>query len=200
MFYDAVKNAHGLRHDPFKALAAPRPIGWISTLDAQGRPNLAPYSFFNAISDNPHIVVFSSSGWKDSVANVGETGEFVCNLATWDLREQMNQSSAAADHGVSEFELAGLTQADCRMVKAPRVAETPVAMECKHLQTIQLKDVDGTAVDRWLVMGQVVGIHIDDAFVRDGMIDVTQLKPLARLGYRDYSVVESVFQMTRPGQ
>ncbi|AXS41089.1 flavin reductase family protein [Breoghania sp. L-A4] len=198
MFYDAAINAHGLRHDPFKALVAPRPIGWISSLDAEGRPNLAPYSFFNAISDNPHIVIFSSTGWKDSVQNVAETGEFVCNLATWDLREAVNATSAPAGHGVSEFELAGLTQAPCTMVKAPRVAETPVAMECKHLQTIHLKDVDGKDVDRWMVMGQVVGIHIDDAFIHDGMVDITELKPLARLGYKDYSIVDSVFQMARP--
>lgn len=198
MFYDAVKNAHGLRHDPFKAIVAPRPIGWISTLDAEGRANLAPYSFFNAVSDNPHVVMFSSTGWKDSAANVEATGEFVCNLATWDLREQMNATSTPAEHGVSEFELAGLTPAECRIVKAPRVAETPIAMECKHLSTTRLKTIEGEEVDRWVVMGQVVGIHIDDAFIHDGMIDVTELKPLARLGYKDYSVVESVFQMVRP--
>ena len=198
MNYDAIRNDHGLRHDPFKAIVAPRPIGWISTLDAQGRANLAPYSFFNAVSDNPHIVMFSSSGWKHSVANIEATGEFVCNLATYELREQMNQSSAPYDAGVSEFEATGLTPVASSVVKAPRVGETPIALECRHLQTIRLEDLEGTPSDRWMVLGQVVSVHIDDAVISDGLIDVTRLRPLARLGYRDFSVVDEVFQMTRP--
>ncbi|MEI2383990.1 flavin reductase family protein [Breoghania sp. JC706] len=198
MNYDAITNRHGLRHDPFKAIVAPRPIGWISSLDAEGRPNLAPYSFFNAVSDNPHIVMFSSSGWKDSVANVEATGEFVCNLATWNLREQMNQSSAPFGAGVSEFEATGLTPVASAAVKVPRVGEVPIALECRHLQTLHLTDLEGAETDRWMVLGQVVSIYIDDAVIRDGMIDVTDLRPLARLGYRDYSVVDAVFQMDRP--
>ncbi|WP_319773105.1 flavin reductase family protein [Breoghania sp.] len=198
MNYDAIKNKHGLRHDPFKAIVAPRPIGWISTLDAAGRANLAPYSFFNALGDNPHVVMFSSSGWKHSVANVEATGEFVCNLATWDLREQMNESSAPFPEGTSEFEATGLTPAPSVAVKPPRVAESPIALECRHLQTIRIHDLDGKPADQWMVMGQVVSIHIDDAVIEDGMIDVTRIKPLARLGYRDFSVVNEVFQMTRP--
>ncbi|WP_321339636.1 flavin reductase family protein [Breoghania sp.] len=198
MNYDAIKNEHGLRHDPFKAIVSPRPIGWISTLDAEGRANLAPYSFFNALGDNPHVVMFSSSGWKHSVANVEATGEFVCNLATWDLREQMNESSAPFPAGTSEFEATGLTPAPSVAVKPPRVAETPIALECRHLQTIRIHDLDGKPANQWVVMGQVVSIYIDDAAIKDGMIDVTQLKPLARLGYRDFSVVNEVFQMTRP--
>ncbi|WP_321338010.1 flavin reductase family protein [Breoghania sp.] len=198
MNYDAIKNKHGLRHDPFKAIVAPRPIGWISTLDAEGRANLAPYSFFNALGDNPHVVMFSSSGWKHSVANVEATGEFVCNLATWDLREQMNESSAPFPEGTSEFEATGLTPAPSVAVKPPRVAESPIALECRHLQTIRIHDLDGKPADQWMVMGQVVSIHIDDAVIEDGMIDVTRIKPLARLGYRDFSVVNEVFQMTRP--
>ncbi|PTW61633.1 flavin reductase (DIM6/NTAB) family NADH-FMN oxidoreductase RutF [Breoghania corrubedonensis] len=198
MNYDAIKNEHGLRHDPFKAIVAPRPIGWISSLDAQGNANLAPYSFFNAVSDNPHIVMFSSAGWKDSVANIETTGEFVCNLATFALREQMNQSSAPYASGVSEFGETGLTAVASSAVKVPRVGEVPVALECRHLQTLQLRDLEGTPADRWMVLGQVVSIYIDDAVIRDGVIDVTELRPLARLGYHDYSVVDHVFQMTRP--
>jgi len=198
MFYDAVANRHGLRHDPFKALVAPRPIGWISTLDGQGRVNLAPYSFFNALAENPHIVAFSSTGWKHSAANAAETGEFVCSLATWDLREAMNRSSAAVPAGTDEMLLAGLTPGPSRLVKPPRVAESPVALECRWLRTIALADLEGRPAGHWLVLGQVVGIHIDEACLVDGKVDVTKLKPIARLGYRDYAVVESVFEMTRP--
>lgn len=200
MFYDAIENRHGLRHDPFKALVAPRPIGWISSLDAQGRPNLAPYSFFNAVGDNPHIVMFSSAGRKDSLANIEATGEFVCNLATWDLRDEMNQTSAAVQHGVNEFTLAGLTPAACRMVAPPRVAESPAALECKYLRTLQLEDVNGRLANNLIVFGQVVGIHIDDRVVVDGMVDVTLYKPIARLGYMDYSVVDEVFSLSRPSE
>lgn len=198
MIYDAVTNQHGLRHDPFKAIVAPRPVGWISSLDADGNVNLAPYSFFNAVSDNPHLVMFSSSGWKHSVANVEATGEFVCNLATYDLREQVNATSAPLPAGVSEFEHAGLTPAASSRVKPPRVAESPIALECRYLQTVALTDLDGKPADRWMVLGQVVAIYIDDAFIHNGVIDITELKPIARLGYRDYSVVDAVFQMTRP--
>jgi len=198
MFYDAIENRHGLSHDPFKALIAPRPIGWISSVGADGAVNLAPYSFFNAVSENPHILMFSSTGRKDSLTNVEETGEFVWNLATYALRDKMNMTSAPAPRNVNEFELAGLTQAPCRLVSPPRVAETPVSLECKHLRTIDLADLDGVPVDRHMVLGQVVGVHIDDAFIHDGLVDTAALKPIARLGYKDYSVVEEVFQLTRP--
>ena len=198
MFYDAIENDHGLRHDPFKALVAPRPIGWVSTIAADGAVNLAPYSFFNGVSESPHILMFSSVGWKDSVANVAETGEFVWNLATYPLKDKMNMTSAPAPRQVNEFELAGLTMAPCRLVKPPRVAETPVSIECRHLQTIHLKDMNGVAVERYMVLGQVVGVHIDDAYIHDGLVDTAQLRPLARLGYKDYSVVDEVFQLTRP--
>lgn len=198
MFYDAVKNAHGLRHDPFKALVAPRPIGWISTISREGHVNLAPYSFFNGISDNPHMVMFSSHGRKDSVRNCEETGEFVCNVATFALREKMNQTSAMVPHDVDEFGLAGLTPVPSRLVKAPWVAESPAALECKLLRVIQLEDIEGKTFDRYLVIGQVVGIHIDDAVIHDGMLDITELKTLGRLGYMDYTAVEKTFQMNRP--
>jgi len=199
MHYDAKTNVHGLKHDPFKTLVAPRPIGWISTLSADGRLNLAPYSFFNGLCDNPHIVMFSSQGRKDSQVNAEATGEFVCNMATWDLRDAMNVTSAGLPYGDSEFEAAGLTPAPSIEVKPPRVKESPVAMECKYLQTVKLFDVDGVKARYETIIGQVVRIHIDDAYIEGGMVDIARIKPIARLGYKDYAVVDEVFSMTRPG-
>ncbi len=198
MYYDAIVNDHGLPHDPFKALVAPRPIGWISSLAADGAVNLAPYSFFNALSNRPNIVMFASNVYKDSVRNVDETGEFVCNMATYALREPMNATSAPVGPDVNEFEIAGLTPAPCRAVKPPRVAESPAALECRHLQTIELNDLNGQSVGSWVVLGQVVGIHIDDEVIVDGAVDVTRYKPLARLGYTDYVAVDTVFSIARP--
>ena len=198
MFYDAVENKHGLKHDPFKAIVAPRPIGWISSVDSTGAPNLAPYSFFNGVADRPQIVMFSSAGRKDSIENIELTGEFVCNLATWDLREQMNLSSAMVPSGVNEFELAGLTQAPCQSVAVPRVGESPVAMECKYLQTIDVKDLQGRQSGNQMVLGQVVGIHIDEVYVEDGMLNLEKVKPIARLGYMDYAVIDRLFTLLRP--
>ncbi|MGX1496489.1 flavin reductase (DIM6/NTAB) family NADH-FMN oxidoreductase RutF [Labrenzia sp. MBR-25] len=198
MFYETEKNDHGLPHNPFKAIVAPRPIGWISTLDKDGNANLAPYSFFNAVCDTPPIVMFSSSGYKDSVSNIDATGEFVCNMASFGLKDEMNQSSAAVAHGVSEFDLAGLEMAASQLVKAPRVAKAVTALECKHLQTQRLKTLTGSETDNYVVFGQVVGIHIDDSILVDGMVDVTLYKPLSRLGYMDYASVTEVFQMGRP--
>ncbi|WP_269581521.1 flavin reductase family protein [Roseibium sp. Sym1] len=198
MFYETEKNDHGLPHNPFKAIVSPRPIGWISSLDKEGRANLAPYSFFNAVCDTPPIVMFSSSGYKDSVANIDATGEFVCNMASLDLKDAMNQTSAAVSHDISEFDLSGLEMAASRLVKAPRVARAVTALECKHLQTLRLKTVEGNDTDNYVVFGQVVGVHIDDAMIVDGMLDVTLFKPLSRLGYKDYAAVTEVFQMGRP--
>lgn len=198
MFYETSNNDHGLPFNPFKAIVSPRPIGWISTLDSQGRPNLAPYSFFNAVCDTPPIVMFSSSGYKDSVANIDETREFVCNIVGYALKDAMNATSAPLPHGQSEFDKAGLKMAECRLVKAPRVAEAPAALECKHLQTIRLQDLDGKDTDNWMVLGQVVAVHVDDSVVADGRVDVTRFRPLVRLGYKDYAAVESVFEMNRP--
>lgn len=198
MFYETAKNDHGLPHNPFKAIVAPRPIGWIATLDAEGRPNLAPYSFFNAICDNPPLVMFSSTGWKDTVSNVEATGEFTCNLATFDLRDAMNASSGPYEHGISEFEKANLTAAPSRLVKPPHVAEAKTVLECRHIQTIRPIALDGSNAECWVVIGQVIGVHIDDDMIVDGYFDVTRAKPIARLGYKDYSVVDEVFQMTRP--
>lgn len=196
MFYDAIANSHGLRHDPFKALVAPRPIGWISTMGADGSVNLAPYSFFNAVGDRPNYVMFSSTGRKDSCTNAAETGAFVCSLATWDLREAMNMTSAPVERGVDEFEFAGLTKAPCELVAPPRVKESPVALECVFEQAIVLESyrTDGHVI----TIGKVVGIHIDDRFIHDGMVDTAAMKPIARCGYHDYSVVTELFQMRRP--
>jgi flavin reductase (DIM6/NTAB) family NADH-FMN oxidoreductase RutF len=198
MFYETSKNDHGLRRDPFKAIMAPRPIGWITAMNAQGAINLAPYSYYNAVVSAPPLVMFSSEGWKDSVSFIAETKEFVCNLATWDLRNEVNQSSAPYPAGVNEMEKTGLKAAPSRLVKPPRVAAAPCALECKLLQILSLSDLAGQALDRHVVFGQVVGIHIDDRFIRDGKLMTAEMKPIARCGYNEYAVVESVFAMTRP--
>ena len=198
MFYATSTNDHGLPHDPLKAIVAPRPIGWITSISARGEVNLAPYSYFNAVSTRPPIVLFSSEGRKDSVALVEEVPEFVCNIATWDLREAMNLTSAPFTRGVDEMREAGLTPAPSRLVKPPRVAEAPCALECKWLQTLQLRDLDGRPLDRHVVFGQVVGVHIDDRFIAKGLLDTAAMKPIARCGYNEYAVVEEVFAMTRP--
>jgi flavin reductase (DIM6/NTAB) family NADH-FMN oxidoreductase RutF len=199
VFYGTIENKHGLKHDPFKALVVPRPVGWVSTVGKGGTVNLAPYSFFNAVSERPHYVMFSSGGPKDSLRNVEETGEFVCSLATYALRHQVNMTSAVVPYGVDEFQLAGLTPAPSRLVKPPRVKESPVALECRHWKTIALPGGEARA-SYSVVFGQVVGIHIDDAFIRDGLVDTGALQPIARLGYREYGVItsEAVFAIDRP--
>ncbi|HUU67068.1 MAG TPA: flavin reductase family protein [Methyloceanibacter sp.] len=198
MFYDAVANTHGLQWDPFKALVTPRPIGWISTLDKNGVVNLAPYSFFNAVSTDPHFVMFSSGGRKDSQRNAEETGEFVCSLATYSLRDAMNRTSQHVGPEVDEMALAGLTPAPSKMVAPPRVAESPVAFECRYWRTIDLPGPNGGPGTHAIVLGQVVGVHIDDGVIAEGKVDVTKLKPIARLGYGDYAVIDKVFELTRP--
>ncbi|HTN12645.1 MAG TPA: flavin reductase family protein, partial [Acetobacteraceae bacterium] len=165
-FYEPRKG-HGLPHDPFKAIVAPRPIGWISSLDAAGRPNLAPYSFFNAFCTFPPIVGFASERRKDSVDNVEATGEFVCNLVGMELAEAMNATSAGVPHGEDEMALAGLEAAACTVVKPPRVAKAAAALECKLLQVVRLAGADGIPLDNWLVLGEVVGVHIADRFLVD---------------------------------
>jgi flavin reductase (DIM6/NTAB) family NADH-FMN oxidoreductase RutF len=200
MFYETRANNHGLPFDPVKAIIAPRPIGWITSMSAKGEINLAPYSYFNGFSTRPPIVGFSSEGTKDSVTFVEETGEFVCNLATYDLRDAMNQTSAPTARGTNEMELAGLTPAPSRLVKPPRVAASPCALECKLLQIVSMNDIDGRPIDRHLVIGQVVGVHIDDRFIKNGMVDTAAMRPIARCGYHDYAVVESVFSLVRPQQ
>ncbi|KQT82729.1 flavin reductase family protein [Aurantimonas sp. Leaf443] len=198
MFYTTDTNRHGLSHDPFKALVSPRPIGWISTRSSEGAVNLAPYSFFNAIGDRPKLVMFSSVGMKDSATFAIESGEFVANLATEALTRQMNRSSANAERGTSEFEIAGLTPVDCRLVAAPRVKESPAALECKVTQWFRPLGLDGLESENVTIIGQVVGIHIDQSIVRDGRIDMALAAPLSRLGYMDYAVVKDVFQLPRP--
>jgi flavin reductase (DIM6/NTAB) family NADH-FMN oxidoreductase RutF len=199
MHYNTAQRDHGLPHDPFKALVVPRPIGWVSTTAKDGVANLAPYSFFNAVSDRPPMLMFSSGGTKDSLRNILDTGEFTCSIATWALREAMNLSSAAVAPGVDEFELAGLTKAASRFVRPPRVAESPAAFECKLWQALPLPAPRG-GEGYTLVIGTVVGVYIDDAFIRDGLVQSAEMRPLARLGYMDYSVLspESMFTLNRP--
>jgi flavin reductase (DIM6/NTAB) family NADH-FMN oxidoreductase RutF len=200
VFYEPYKKNHGLRYDPFKAIIAPRPIGWISSLSAKGEINLAPYSFFNGVSSDPPIVMFSSEGRKDSLTFVEETREFVCNLATWDLRNQMNVTSAPFPRGVNEMTETGLATAPSIMVRAPRVQASPCALECKWLQTAHLKDIHDEHVDRYVVFGQVVGIHIDERYIKDGVLDTAAMRPIARAGYDEYFVAtaETKFAMRRP--
>jgi flavin reductase (DIM6/NTAB) family NADH-FMN oxidoreductase RutF len=201
MHYDTAKRDHGLPHDPFKALVVPRPIGWVSTIGKDGVANLAPYSFFNAVSDRPPMLMFSSGGRKDSLRNIEDSGEFTCSVASWALREAMNLSSAPVAPGVDEFELAGLTKAPSRWVKPPRVAEAPAAFECKLWQLLPLPSAKpGGASAYTMVIGTVVGVYIDDAFITDGIVQSGAMRPLARLGYMDYSVLtpEAMFTMNRP--
>jgi flavin reductase (DIM6/NTAB) family NADH-FMN oxidoreductase RutF len=199
-FYEPSKG-HGLAHDPFKAIVAPRPIGWISTCDAGGRVNLAPYSFFNAVCDRPPMVMFSSAGRKDTVANIQATGEFVCNLVTRPLAEKMNRTSAALPHGVNEFEFAKLAAAPSRIVAPPRVAEAPAALECRLVEIVRLHSADGTTLDQYLTIGEVVGVHIDRAYLKDGLFDLLATHPVQRAGYAaDYTEATTGFQMKRPPQ
>ena len=198
MFYTTDTKQHGLPHDPFKAIVAPRPIGWVSTLSQNGVANLAPYSFFNAISLNPDLVMFSSMGWKDSATNARDTGEFVCNYASASLQEAMNQSSAELPEAVSEFEWAGLERADCQLVKPPRVARAYAALECKVAEILEPKGIDGKLSGCVMVLGQVVGVHLDEAVLRDGRFDVTLAKPITRLGYMDFGGPDGLFEMPRP--
>jgi flavin reductase (DIM6/NTAB) family NADH-FMN oxidoreductase RutF len=198
MFYATDRSDHGLPHDPFKAIVAPRPIGWITTRSAKGEINLAPYSFFNGVSSRPPVVCFSSEGRKDSVTFIEETGEFVCNLATYDLRLAINETSASYPRGVNEMLAAGLTPAASRLVAPPRVAQAPCALECRWLKTVPLTDIDGRPLDNHVVFGQVVGVYIDDRFLKDGRLDTAAMRPLARCGYADYATVDAVFAMPRP--
>jgi flavin reductase (DIM6/NTAB) family NADH-FMN oxidoreductase RutF len=200
MFYEPGKLDRAvLAHDPFKSLVAPRPIGWISTLGADGAVNLAPYSFFNALGEGPPMLAFSSMGAKDSATFALELREFVWNLVTWDLREAMNETSAPLPRGVNEFERAGLTMAPSRLVAPPRVAESPCAMECKVVHAVELADLDGRPASQYLVVGQVVGIHLAESAISGGVVETARLRPLARCGGPgDYAVVDSTFVMLRP--
>lgn len=197
MFYEP-SNGHGLPHNPFKAIVAPRPIGWISTRAEDGLPNLAPYSFFNAVADQPPLVMFSSSGRKDSVEIAEATGEFVCNFVGEAQFKAMSQTSFAYERGISEFAEAGLEEAECRLVKAPRVAGAPAALECAVTEIIRARDRAGNPVDNWLVFGEVIGVHIDEAMLTDGRFDLDKAKPVTRLGYRDYGLSPPIVELARP--
>jgi flavin reductase (DIM6/NTAB) family NADH-FMN oxidoreductase RutF len=205
MYWNTSKH-HGLKHSPFSALVSPRPIGWISTYGPDGEPNLAPYSFFNAMSYTPPQLIFSAGArgsgdaatLKDTLTNVERTGAFVANLVTWDLRDAMNMSSAECPPEINEFELAGITAEKADMVNAPRVKESPVHFECKLIQVIETKANEGTSPNM-LVLGEVVGINIDDSVIVDGMVDYKKTQPIARLGYLDdYSATTDLFKMQRP--
>jgi flavin reductase (DIM6/NTAB) family NADH-FMN oxidoreductase RutF len=197
-FYDPALG-HGLPHDPFKAIVAPRMIGWISSRSTSGLLNLAPYSFFGAFATFPPIIGFCSEGRKDSISNIEETGEFVWNLTSKALAAQMNRTSAPVAAEVDEFALAGLTAAPGRSVAVPHVAESPAALECKLLQVVQLKSLDGKPMDNWLALGQVVGVHIREEYLKDGLFDTHAAQPVMRAGYRaDYAQIGDMFQMVRP--
>ena len=197
-FYDPA-NGHGLPHDPFKAIVAPRPIGWITSQDREGHVNLAPYSFFNAMGESPHIVAFSSNGFKDSVRNIEASGEFVYNMVSHALAYAMNETSAALPHGVNEMEEAGLRAAPSVQVRVPRVADAPAALECRLLQIVRLSDLEGRTLDQYVVFGQVVGVHLDRAFLHDGLFDTWAASPVMRMGYQAlYSEIGPRFEMRRP--
>lgn len=203
MFYEPAKRDHGLPRDPFKACVVPRPIGWVTTRHPDGRINLAPYSFFNAIATDPTMVCFAANALKDdgtekdSLAFARASGEFTCNLATWDLRTQMNLTSAGLPAGQNEAEIAGLTLVPSQLVKPPRVKESPIHMECRVWQILDLPS-DRKGEPNNLVIGQVVGVHIDDSVLTNGFVDLKKVRPIARLGYMDYAVVDSIFSMNRP--
>jgi flavin reductase (DIM6/NTAB) family NADH-FMN oxidoreductase RutF len=199
LFYETrLRDKSLLPRDPFKAIVAPRPIGWISTRSKGGLVNLAPYSFFNAFSSDPPIVGFSSEGAKDSAAFARDSGEFVVNLATMDLLRQMSESSAPLPRGQSEFAHVGLAMAPCRLVGAPRVSESHAAMECKVVEIVTLKNILGEPMDNYLVLGVVVAFHIDERFIHDGVFDVAAARSLARCGYQDYAVIDKLFTLARP--
>ena len=195
------KNGHGLKHDPFNAMIAPRPIGWMSSMGTKGNLNLAPYSFFNAFNYKPPILGFSSNGWKDTVRNIKETGEFVWNLSTMPLAEAMNISSADMPPEVSEFDKAGLTPVPSSVVKVPRVGEARAAMELKLIRIIQLETKEGAPLENWMILGEVVAVHIDKSLIQDGVYITGLAHPIARAGRKgDYFEIkpENMFDMPRP--
>lgn len=198
MFYDTEANAHGMAHDPFKAIVAPRPIGWIGTKGRDGSRNLSPYSFFNAVGDRPKMVMFSSSGRKDSLRNAEETRVFTASFVSRTLLDRMNASSAAVPYETDEFALAGLTASPGRLVDAPYVGEALAVLECRVTQVLTLPDMHGQPTDSHAVFGQVVGIHIDESVISNGRFDLAAADPIMRLGYMDYAGMGPVFELQRP--
>jgi flavin reductase (DIM6/NTAB) family NADH-FMN oxidoreductase RutF len=192
---------HGLPHDPFKAIICPRPIGWISTCDAEGRANIAPYSFFNAVCDAPPAVAFASDGWKDSAKNIAETGEFAFNFVTHEHAQLMNRSSIRFGREVDEFSEVVIERKPCRKISVPRVANSPAVLECKLMTIIELNAIEGRRTEYKLVIGQVVGVHIDRAYLQDGLFNFAAARPIMRAGYRgEYVQItpEALFTMVRP--
>lgn len=201
MHYYEPAQGHGLAHDPFNAIIGPRPIGWISSCDAQGRLNLAPYSFFNAFNYVPPIIGFASVGRKDSLSNIEQTGEFAWNLVTRPLAEAMNQSSAAVAAEVDEFALSGLTAAPCRLIGVPRVLQSPVSFECRLTQIVQLQRSDKSLIPTWLILGEVVAVHIARALLKEDVYDTAAAEPLLRGGgAADYFSItaDNLLRMQRP--
>lgn len=208
MFYEVGEDGKGYKragfdHSPFNALVVPRPIGWISTVDAAGAPNLSPYSFFNAVSSHPPIIMYCANGEhahggeKDSLRNVRETGEFVFNLCTEALMHKMSDSSTTAPHGIDEFNVTGLTKVPSRVVKAPRVAESPVHMECRVAKIVEMP-TEGRDRANIIIIGNVVAIHIRDDLIVDGQVDILRARPVGRLGYFDYCVIGESLEILRP--
>lgn len=197
-FYDTAANEHGLAHDPFKAIVAPRPIGWIGTKGRDGSRNLSPYSFFNIVSSDPKIVMFSAALGNDSPRNTEETGVFTVSLVSRDLLLPMNASSVVVPYGTDEFAIAGLTPVMGRLVDAPYVGEAHAVLECRVTQMLYPATLDGSEADAAITFGQVVGIHIDEAIIRDGRLDMAAVRPMGRMGYMDYCDGGDVFELMRP--
>lgn len=188
-----------LPHDPIKAIVAPRVIGWMTTISAQGIVNLAPYSFFNQMHTSPPILAFGSDGRKDTIRNLEEVGEFVWNLVSYTQKDVMNASSASFPHDVSEPQAVGIAMAPSRRVRPPRVAASPAALECRLVEIVRLKRANGEALDGWMALGEVIAVHIDDAAIKDGRVSTKALDPIMRAGYADYVRMGEVFAMERPG-
>ena len=201
MFYTTQANDHGFPHDPFKAIVTPRPIGWIGSVDKDGVANLAPHSYFNAISDNPYFVIFGSITYKDTVRNIEDTGDFTCSLVSEDMFDAMNSSSVPVEPKVDEFNLAGIKKQESNLVKSPFVSGCCAALECKLWKTIDIPGTDrSNLTGNYSIIGEVVGIHINDEYIENGMFNTKKARPVARLGYMDYGVVgeENIFSKNRP--
>jgi flavin reductase (DIM6/NTAB) family NADH-FMN oxidoreductase RutF len=203
MYYETDKNNHGLRYNPLKACVVPRPIGWITTISSAGAVNLAPFSFFNLLSYDPPFVLFSAGtheddgGKKDSVVNIEQTGEFVYNMATWAQRDQMNRTAQLTGRGIDELAATGLEPLPSRLVRPPRVKGSPVHFECRLHQIVKLPGRKPSS-EHHVTIGRVLAVHIDDAaLTADGRIDLLKIRPIARLGYQDYTAIESIFQMEK---
>jgi flavin reductase (DIM6/NTAB) family NADH-FMN oxidoreductase RutF len=204
MFYEPDKRDHGLKYNPFKALVVPRPIGWISSVDLEGQPNLAPYSQFNMVASEPPCVMFASSLRDDATAKDSRyyaelSGDFVVNLATYEFRDEINRTSAVLPRGASESAEVGVELIPSRLIKSPRVKYSPINLECVFLRSIELPSADpGTG--NFATFGRVIGVHIDDRLIVNGRVDICRARPIARLGYMDYAVVEDVFEIVAPSR